>query len=138
MKILRALLVAAAVLFLLVVNLSVVETALLCSGVISAHGFSRPGKALVTIRSYRPWISVWTEKKGYIWMELPEQSGTCHVYFRNGGELVRISDRAAGIEGVFSVSTRILHLQTPEWSFDAACGSTPSESEGGASSPDDL
>jgi len=141
---LRALLVvvAAMVLFLLVVNFSVVETALSCSGAISEQGASRPGKAVVTIRSYRPWVTLWSENKGYIWIDLPEQSGSCHVYLRDDSQLVRISDRAARLEGMYSTSSRTLHLQTPDWSFDAVCGSAASVGDSGSlpslGSPADL
>lgn len=123
MKILRVLLVGTTVLFLMVVTLSVVETPLTCYGVIVEGDVSRPGDALLTVRSYRPWIAAWSENKGYVWIQLPEQSGACHVYFQDNGDLVRISDSATRVEGVFSKSSRALHVQTPDWTFDGICGS---------------
>jgi len=122
MKILSMLLVGTTVLFLMVVTLSVVETPLTCHGVIVEADASRPGETLLAVRRYRPWITAWSENKGYVWIQLPEQSGTCHVYFLDNGDLVRISDNATRVEGVFSKSNRALHLKTPDWTFDGVCG----------------
>jgi hypothetical protein len=123
MKILRVFLVGTTALFLIVVTLSVVEAPLTCYGVIVEADGSRPGDALLTVRSYRPWIAAWSESKGYVWIRLPAQLGTCHVYFRDNDDRLRISDSATRVEGAFSRSGRNLHLKTPAWSFDGTCGS---------------
>jgi len=89
------------VLFLMVVTLSVVETPLTMHGVIVEADVSRPAKLLAVA------LSAWIQRgartramSGYSCLS----SRDCHVYFLDNRDLVRISDNAARVEGLFSKS----------------------------------
>lgn len=125
MKILATVVVVVVLLYVFLAKFSSVETKYACQGEFTNGGVSEEGKVFFRLEAYRPWVGLWSDSDGSMWLEIPNE----HVeYFDN---LLRVADSyqilesqysdESGIQGNFSALSNALTLQTYKGFYDGYC-----------------
>lgn len=124
MKILKGLAtlsLAAALMWVVVVDFSGVETKYVCAGRIGTGADSNNTEIYIKVSGYRWWVSWWSDSDGSIHLELP--SGLIRYFddVRKVGELIQIYEDEQEMIGEFSTLSNSLKLETGNGTFDGRC-----------------
>ena len=121
MKYFGAVVIAALLLFLFVVNFSSVESRLQCSGEISSKGGSRPTTIYMKVAEYRWWVGLWGDSDGALWLEIPNELFEYYGHVIEVGDQLQIFDSEKKIRGNYSTLSKTLTISTPAGFFDGTC-----------------
>ena len=116
----------AVALYLIAANFSEVETKYSCVGELSASGDSEATTVYFALKEYRWWVSLWSDGKGSVFLEIPNR-------------IVRYFDRIEGgefemqifitypteLKGTFSKLSKTLAIDAGIGFFEGKCSKMP-------------
>lgn len=120
-KYLGALVVAALLLFVFVVNFSSVESHFQCSGKISSEAGSYPTTIYMKLAEYRWWVGLWGDSDGALWIEIPNKVVEYYGHVVEVGDQLQIFNSPKELKGNFSTLSKTLAISTPVGFFDGTC-----------------
>ena len=115
------LVLVALLLFVFVVNFSVVESRFECSGELSSDGSAIPATVYTRFEEYRWWVGLWSDSDGALWLEIPNQALDYFRRIAEVGDQLQIFDAQNALKGNFSTLSNRLALNTPLGFFDGPC-----------------
>lgn len=118
-KYIGALLGIVVLLFLIVVNFSVMPTNYECKGVIEYKEIKQPLTVYIALNEYRWWVNLWNESDGQLYLEFPNQFIWYYNDLNEVGKIYFIHDLK--MKGSFSTLSNLLALDTPKGFFDGTC-----------------
>jgi len=113
MKILGAIGIAVALLFIFLANFSVVESRFQCPGELSSTDGSHPVTVYMKLDEYRWWVGLWSESDAAIHIEIPNTYIDFFNYVKKVGDQYQIFDSAKKLKGNFSTLSKALAINLP-------------------------
>lgn len=99
---------------------SAVKTSLVCE-VADASG-GAPFEITATLTKYRPWVRLWSDSQGMLWVERPAMWTTVYVYLEKLGDSWEIGkDEKSPPYGALNVVNKSLSLRVGNEFFEGKC-----------------
>ena len=121
LKYLGALLAAAILLFLFVVNFSSVASSFECVGKTSTESGSQPATLYIKLEEYRWWVGLWSDSDASLRLEIPNTFVDYFGHVVRVGDQYQVFDFDKKLKGNFSTLSNALALSTPAGFFDGTC-----------------
>ena len=113
-KLLGGLLTFSLLLFLVVINLSAVESRFECNGKIVSNRVEQPATAFLKLHKYRWWVSLWSDSSGSAWIEVPNQTVRYFGHVTKAGDQLQLWDSVGSpgdFSGIFSTLSRTVGVK---------------------------
>lgn len=105
--------------FFIVANFSAKETRFSCVGSIKIAEQYEDLTIYVKIHRYRPWVGLWSDSAGILWVEIPNRIVEYHEHIEVVGDQLQIYDvkyyevkKEKGLAGNFSMLSKVI-ARTP-------------------------
>jgi hypothetical protein len=115
-------LVIVATMFLVAVKFSAVDYRFECSGNLVLTQNSRPETIYLKLQKYRWWVRFWSNSKGALWAEVPNEASEYYSQLSEAGDLLQIYKGPNKFNGNFSSLSKALTLEIPfHGTFSGTC-----------------
>ncbi|MBP6891900.1 hypothetical protein KBB92_03150 [Candidatus Shapirobacteria bacterium] len=115
-----------AIILLVLIKFSAVETNFKCSGEITKNNISQ-GQSIVYIKltEYRPWVGLWSNSDGSIDLEIPNGWFDYFEQIEKNGDhyLIYKAYPEKTFQGIFSLLSKTIAINTPQGVFEGSCSS---------------
>lgn len=113
-----------AVLFIFVAKFSATESNFKCTGEITKENVSRGSKIIyIKLTKYRPWVGLWSDSKGSLHLEIPNEWFDYFDHLEEAGDQLVIYKTYPEkmLKGNFSKLSNALAIDTPHGLFEGSC-----------------
>ena len=114
--------------FVIVANFSAKETRFSCVGGIKTAEQNEDLTIYVKLHRYRPWVGLWSDSAGSLWVEIPNSNLKYHEHIEAVGDQLQIYDvkysegkKEKAIAGNFSMLSKVIALKLYNGFFDGEC-----------------
>lgn len=126
LKILIALGVATALLYLIAANFSAAESRFECNGHIASESNPEPLKIHVKLQEYRWWVGLWSDSDGSMFIEIPNQTLEYVSHIKQAGDQLQLFDDPSSgdrsMKGSFSTLSHEIAVRVTDIGFfDGTC-----------------
>ena len=115
------LIIGIVLLFIFVVNFSIVESRYECQGELTFMGEKEPKTVYTKLEEYRWWVGLWGESDGNLSLEIPNVYVDYYGHIKETGDQLQIYDWDMNLVGNFSTLSKTLALNSRMGFFDGAC-----------------
>lgn len=120
MKILISLILFLAGVYIVFAYFSTTSVNYECYGSVSGSSGRQNLSVFVRLDVYRPWVGLWSDSDGSMWVEIPNEFVDYHSSLQDVGTQMQILDDGSPI-GNFSKLSNTLAIQTVMGFFDGSC-----------------